>query len=66
MSANNISVPLKQSVEHFSHVPPTRMRLKAAVENLPRTEADMRRLLHELQVHQIEQEMQNEELLQAR
>jgi len=32
----------------------------------PVTEADARRLVHELQVHQIELEMQNEELTQAR
>ncbi|HEX2768541.1 MAG TPA: sigma 54-interacting transcriptional regulator, partial [Geobacteraceae bacterium] len=43
-----------------------RLRTKTAGGNLPRTEADMRRFIHELQVHQIELEMQNEELRRAR
>jgi PAS domain S-box-containing protein len=42
------------------------LRSKTAGEKFPRTEADMRRLLHEFEVHQIELEMQNEELRRAR
>ncbi len=40
--------------------------LKKKTGTLPTTEADSLRLVHELQVHQIELEMQNEELIQAR
>ena len=35
-------------------------------ETIPSTENDTQDLIHELQVHQIELEMQNEELLQTR
>lgn len=39
-----------------------RLRAKAAGGNLPQKVDDMRRILHELQRHQVELEMQNEEL----
>jgi len=53
------AVDLRRSAE-------ARLKSQTARENLPRTVAEMRRLLHELQVHQVELEMQNEELRRAR
>ncbi len=42
-----------------------RLRKNKADSHLPRTEKDAKRLVHELEVHQIELEMQNAELRQA-
>jgi PAS domain S-box-containing protein len=42
------------------------LRAKTTEERLPRTEAESRRLLHELEVQRIELEMQNAQLRQAR
>ena len=42
------------------------LRAKSAEAPPPRTEAESQRLIHELEVHQIELEMQNAELLKSR
>ena len=43
-----------------------RLSERGTAADRPIKETDLRRLLHELQVHHIELEMQNEELQQAR
>jgi len=58
-SASAEAAELRRSAE-------ARLRPKESGGNLPQTEADLRRLLHEFEVHQIELEMQNEELRRAR
>jgi len=58
--------------ENFADVAELRLRAEARLKGQPapapppQTEADTRRLLHELQVHHIELELQNAELQEAR
>ncbi len=63
----------EQKERRFTITPADQLRQRAelllqekqALRRLPRTEVDSQRLLHELEVHQIELEMQNLELKQA-
>jgi signal transduction histidine kinase len=55
--------PLRRRAEDRLRERPGNQRSMAVV---PKSDADAKRLLHELQVHQIELEMQNAELRQAR
>jgi PAS domain-containing protein len=43
----------------------TELKLKQKNTGIPEAESDIKKLLHELQVHQIELEMQNDELREA-
>ena len=44
----------------------TRLRQRAKAQGLPQSEADAKKLVYELEVHQLELEMQNAELREAR
>jgi two-component system, cell cycle sensor histidine kinase and response regulator CckA len=60
-----ISKPTRESTERRRRAE-KRMQDKHPEAGPDRSEAEIRRLVHELQVHEIELEMQNEELQQAR
>lgn len=55
----------KSSSAELRRLAEERLREKPSAANHVQTEADLRRLQHELEVHQIELEMQNEELQRA-
>ena len=55
----------KQSAD-LRYLAESRLQQSGNLSTSPSSDTDVRRLLHELQVHQIELEMQNEELREAR
>ena len=59
MSKKVVSGTLRQKAEELH-------KIKVMDRSSPRSEADYLKLLHELEVHQIKLEMQNEELISAR
>jgi diguanylate cyclase (GGDEF)-like protein/PAS domain S-box-containing protein len=59
MSQASVTAELRRHAEE-------RLQAKAGVLQPPRTEEALQRLVHELEVHQVELEMQNEELNRAR
>jgi PAS domain S-box-containing protein len=59
----DMHLPVSAGLRHRAE---ERLDIEAPEEPLPRTAEESQRLLHELQVHQIELELQNAELRQAR
>jgi signal transduction histidine kinase len=58
-------IPPPPTETDLRHRAEARLSQKGAAADRPIKEADLRRLLHELQVHEIELELQNEELQRA-
>jgi diguanylate cyclase (GGDEF)-like protein/PAS domain S-box-containing protein len=63
---NNKTIPSPDSNELRRQAEARLGKLKRKTAPLPAMDADIQRLVHELEVHQIELEMQNEELMRVR
>jgi PAS domain S-box-containing protein len=70
LNSKNLAMPKKPRIPanaaELRRRAEARLKGRHAHRSPPRTEADTHRLLHELQVHQIELELQNAELQEAR